>query len=112
MHLDRRQTVERVGHVGAGDLERLVERLAHDELGDHARRGDGRAAAEGLELDVVDAVVLDAHVHLHEVAADGVADAAHGHVVALERAHVAGVAEVVERLLGVLGGFHGALLDL
>ena len=102
MHLDGRQTVEGVCHVGPGDLQRLVERLPHDELGDHAGGGDGRAATEGLELDVVDAVVLHADVHLHEVAADGVADAAHGHVIALERAHVAGVPKVVESLLGVL----------
>ena len=99
VHLDRRQAVERVGDVAAAHLERVVELHADDQLGDHARGRHGRAAAEGLELDVLDAVVVgDLDVDVHHVAADGVADAADGDVGALERAHVARVAEVLERL--------------
>ena len=106
VHLDRRQALERVGDVAAAHLERLVELHAHDELGDHARRGDRGAAAERLELDVLDAVVHYLDVDVHHVAADGVAHAADGDVRALQRAHVARVAEVLEGLLGVLSRFH------
>ncbi len=45
-------------------------------------------------------------VDVHHVAADGVAHAADGDVRALQRAHVARVAEVLEGLLGVLRRFH------
>src|SRR5665647_3428230 len=112
VHLDRRQAVERVGYVGAADLECLIELHAHHELGDHARGRDCRAAAEGLELDVLDAIVLDVDVDVHQVTAHRIAHTADGDVGALERAYVARVAEVLEGLLAILGGFHEQCLSV
>jgi len=43
-----------VHDVGVLDLRRLVDRLALEPLGGQARRGDRAAAAEGLELGVLD----------------------------------------------------------
>src|ERR1051325_1805552 len=40
-----------------GHRERLVHRLAFHPLGDERRRGDGRPAAKGLELGVLDLAV-------------------------------------------------------
>src|SRR5881296_1505262 len=51
--LDRRQ-LQLVHDVGVLDLQGVVHALALEPLGGQARAGDGRAAAEGLELGVLD----------------------------------------------------------
>ncbi len=48
--------------------------LAHGHLAHHAGDGDGRPATEGLELHVLQPVVLDLDVECHHVAADRVAN--------------------------------------
>src|SRR5680860_1614186 len=106
MHLHRRQSVQRVRHVSTGHLQSLIQRLAYDQLSDHAGRSHSRPATECLELDVFYALVLDAHVHLHEIAAHWISHAPHSHVFPFNGAHVARVAEVVQRLLRILSGLH------
>lgn len=73
--LDRGQA-KLVGDLGVLDLGGLVERHAPDELGEVAGAGDGAAAAEGLELDVGDCLVVgvDPDLQLHDVAARRGAD--------------------------------------
>src|SRR5262245_19063112 len=68
--LHRRQ-LQLVYDVRVLDLGRLVHRPALEPLGGQARRGDGAAAAEGLELGVLDDPRLDVDLdlQLHDVAA-------------------------------------------
>src|SRR5450756_2885638 len=65
VHLVRRQVAERLGDGLVRDLDRLGEGLTLDHLGDHARRGDGRAAAERLEP--VSYTHLRAHETRHDI---------------------------------------------
>ena len=103
VHLFRRQTVEIVGDVLVADLQGLVERLALDDLGQGRRRGDRRAAAEGLEARVIDdfRFGVDLQHQAQRVAAlDGteVADT----VGVFQRSRVPRVEEVFAHLLGVV----------
>ncbi len=93
VHLGRRQAAESFGHSLVRDLHGFIELLALGHLGDHAGRGDRRAAAQGLELDVLEGLVLDLDGDAHHVAALRVADLAHA-VGVFDDAHVARVAEV------------------
>ena len=74
--------------------------LALDHLGGHGGRGDGAAAAKGLELHVLDDVVLDFQVDLHDVAALGVADLTNA-IGILNYANIAGVGEVIHNFFTV-----------
>ena len=47
VHLDGRQTFQSFHNGLVGQLERLVDGLALDEVGGHAAGGDGGTAAEG-----------------------------------------------------------------
>ena len=68
--------------------------LALDHLGGHGTGGDGAAAAERLKLHVLDDVVLDLQIHLHNIAAFGVADLADT-VRVFDRADIARVHEMI-----------------
>ena len=103
VHLFRRQAVEVVGDVLVADLQRLVERLALDDLGQRRRRGDGRAAAEGLEMRVLNDLgfrVDFQHQPQRVAALDGadIADA----VGLFQQAGVARVEEVFFDFFGVV----------
>ena len=101
VQLDRWQA-ELLGYVGVLDLERVLGRLALDPLGGERARGDGRAAAERLELGVDDlALVVHAYLQLHDVATGGRAHQAGAHVrlAFVERADIARILVVVEHLL-------------
>jgi hypothetical protein len=100
VHLFRRQAVEVIGDVLVADPQRLVERLALDDLGQRRRRGDRRAAAEGLEARLVDDLGfrVDLQHQAQRVAAldrTEVADA----VGVFQRAGIARVEEVFAYLL-------------
>ncbi len=56
MHLLGRQAIEIVGNLLVGDLQGFVQRHALDDLGQRRRRGDGRTAAEGLEMRIQNAL--------------------------------------------------------
>src|SRR5262249_47532717 len=60
-----------VDDVRVLDLQRVVDALALEPLGGQARAGDGGAAAEGLELGVLDdaGVQVDLDLQFHHVAA-------------------------------------------
>ena len=100
MELVLGQAPQFLGDEAVGDLHGLVQGLAHGHLADDARDGDGRPAAEGLELDVRQAAVRDLDIKGHHVAADGIADLADA-VGVLDDAHVAGVLEMVHDLIGI-----------
>ena len=94
-------TAQGLRHRLVGDVGRLPETLAHHHLGHHARGGHGGAAAERLELDVGDPVlVIDGDADAHHIAADRVADLADA-VGVLDLPHVARVREVVHDQVGV-----------
>ena len=78
----------------------LVDGLALDHFGGHGGGGDGAAAAEGLELHVLDDVVLDLQVDLHDVAALGVADLADA-VGVLDLANVSGMLKMIHNFFTV-----------
>src|SRR5439155_16705236 len=87
------------------DLGRLVDRLALEPLGGQAGRGDGAAAAEGLELGVLDDARLEVHLdlQLHDVAALRRAHEPRAHAgrVLAEGPDVARVVVVIDHLLAV-----------
>src|SRR5437867_2645176 len=102
--LDRRQL--QLGHdVRILDLERGVDALPLQPLGRQAGTRNRGAAAEGLELRVLDdpRVEVDLDLELHDVTALGRADEPRpdAGLVLGERAHVPGVVVVVDDLLAV-----------
>ena len=72
----RGQSAERFHDLLVRDGRGLLQRLALDHLRGHGAGGDSAAAAEGLKFHVLDLIVLDLEVHLHDVAAFCVADLA------------------------------------
>ena len=68
-----RQAPQGLGHVGVLDLHGLFQGLALGQLGDHAGDGNGRAAAEGLKLDIFNTVVFHLDIDAHHIPADGIA---------------------------------------
>src|SRR5262245_53229788 len=103
--LDRRER-ELLDDLRIADLLGFRQRPALEPLGRERGAGDGRAATEGLELGVHDAVAVDLDLELHHVAALGSADDARAHVGArlVERADVARVVVVIENLVAVCHG--------
>lgn len=67
--LDGRQA-ELLGNLSVLDLAGIIEAHAADKLGQVAARGDGRAAAKSLELDLGDLLCLrvDSDLQLHDIA--------------------------------------------
>ena len=89
--------------VGVLDRRHVLQRPPLDPLRGHAGRRDGGPAPKRLEAGVDDvAVVVDADLELHHVAARGGADEAGAHVgvVLGEGTHVAGALVVVDDLRG------------
>ena len=100
MQLVRGQTVERFHDLLVRHGERFLDRLALDHLGGHGARSDGAAAAERFKLHVLDDVVLDLQIHLHNIAAFGVADLADAVRIG-DLADVAGIFEMIHYLIAV-----------
>ena len=94
MQLVGGQTAQRIDHIFVRDLERLVDGLTLDHLGGDRARGDRAAAAKGLKLHIVNFVVFDFQIHLHDIAALGVADLTDA-VRVFDLADVARVHEVI-----------------
>jgi hypothetical protein len=103
VHLHGRQAAEFVRDLLLRDGDGLLQGHPLGELRHDRRRRDGRAAAERLELDVGDAVVVDLDRDLHDVTTHRVADLPHA-VGVVYHAHVARVVEVFHYLLGVEHG--------
>ena len=101
--LDRRQA-KLLSNLGVLDATGLLEGHTLDELGQIAAAGNGTAAAESLELDLADGVVVgvDADLKLHDIAASRGADKTGTDVgVALLHAtDISGLAVVVEQCCG------------
>jgi hypothetical protein len=98
--LDRRQT-QLLCNLSVLNATSLLEGHALDELGQVTAAGDGGTAAESLELDLADGVVVgvDADLKLHDIAASGGADETGTDVgvVLLHATDVSGLAVVVEQ---------------
>src|SRR5260370_32218026 len=107
MDLFRRQTAQRIDDFLSGKLFGFFEGAARYQFGCHARGGDGRAAAEGLEPRLGDAIAADLQTDLHHVAECRRADFTDA-VRVLHLAHIAGIEEVVQNELAV-GGVHGSV---
>ena len=102
VHLYRRQTVQSLSNGLVGQLEGFLKALALYHLGSHRAGSDCRAAAEGLELNVLDdAVIRHLEVNLHNIAALSVADLADT-VCVLNLADIARMRKVIEYLFTVL----------
>jgi hypothetical protein len=111
--LDRGQAAEGVHDLLVGEVHRLVDAAALDQLGGHAGARDGRTAPEGLEPGILDLPVLDLQADLHDVAARRGAHLAHA-IGILQVTHVAGVHEVVHHggIIQGVGFAHGSTLTL
>jgi len=98
--LDRRQT-QLLCNLGVLNATGLLKGHALDELGQVTAAGDGGTAAESLELDLADGVVVgvNADLKLHDIAASGGADETGTDVgvVLLHATDVSGLAVVVEQ---------------
>src|SRR5580698_2481341 len=96
---------ELLNDVGVRNFECVFDGLALDPLGGERAGGDGRAAAEGLELGVLDDLGLgiDANLEAHDVAALRGADEAGTDFVGglVELADVAGIAVMIDYLIAV-----------
>jgi hypothetical protein len=68
------QAFQSLGHVIVANLHGLVQGLAFGQLREHAGNGDGGAAAKGLELDVLDDIILDFEVNIDHITANGIAN--------------------------------------
>src|ERR1700688_1403414 len=91
--------------VRVRDGERFLNRLALDPLGRERRAGNGRAAAEGLELGLFDDLRfgIDLHLQAHDVAAFGRANQACAHVRIFlgQAANIARMFVVIDYLIGI-----------
>ena len=98
--LDGRQT-ELLCNLGVLNATGLLESHALDKLGQVTAAGDGGTAAESLELDLADSVVVgvNADLKLHDIAASGGADETGTDVgvVLLHATDISGLAVVVEQ---------------
>jgi hypothetical protein len=68
------QALQGFRHVLVGDGFGFGDGFALGDFGQHAGHGDGRAAAEGLEFDILDTVIVDLQIYRHDVAAQRIAD--------------------------------------
>ena len=100
VHLVGGQTVQSLSHGLVGQGHGLLNGFALDHFRGHGGRGDGRAAAEGLKFYVLNDVIGDFQIDLHNVAALGVADLSHATGV-LNNAHIPGMHEVIHNLFAV-----------
>src|SRR5260370_24934208 len=107
MELVRGQVAEGRDGVLIGKVVGFFEGAPRYQFGRHARGGDGRAAAEGLEPRLGDALAADLQTDFHHVAERRRADFTHA-VRVLHLAHVARIEEVVQNELAV-GGVHGSV---
>ena len=88
------QPVQRLHHRLVCQSHRLRNRLALDQLRRHRAGGDGRAAAEGLEFRILNNIVLDLQVDLHNIAALGVSNLADP-VGIFDNADISWIAEMI-----------------
>ena len=100
MELVRGKSAQRIDNILVCHIESLFDRLALNHLSCHRARGNRAAAAEGLKLHVFNFIVLDLEIHLHDVAALGVADFAHA-VRVLDASHISRVHEVIHHNIGI-----------
>ena len=68
--------VERFGDSLVGERHRILDTLTFDQLRCHRAGRDRAGAAEGLELDVRDDLVIYFQIHFHDIAAFSIADLA------------------------------------
>lgn len=74
VNLHRRQSAQGVDDFLIGEVHRLFNGTALDQLRGHAGARNGRPAAKGLETGVGDSTILDFDADLHDVATGGGTD--------------------------------------
>ena len=94
------QAVQRFCHSLVGQLHGVLHRLSLDHLGGHGGGRDGAAAAEGLKFHIINDIVLDLQINLHDIAAFGVANFADT-VGILNHAHIPGMGKVIHNFFTV-----------
>src|SRR5271157_445098 len=107
VHFLRRQATQLIRHVLTRDLVCLLDGLPHGHIRGDARRRDGRGAAKGLELDVLDAIVIYLDHDAHHVAANGIPDLAN----TIRVFHLSGVVGIREMRDG-FWTIHGCSTEL
>ena len=100
VQLVRGQTAQRVDDLLIGQRQRVFQRPALNHLRRDGARRNCAAAAERLKLHVLDFVVLNFQIHLHDIAALGVADLADA-VRVRNLADIARVHEMIHDRFGI-----------
>jgi hypothetical protein len=100
VHLVGRQPAQLLRHRGIGDLQCFIDRFSLCHIRDHRRHCYRGAAAERLELHVLEPVLLHLYVERHHIAADRVAYLADA-VSILYLSDVPGILEMVHHFLRV-----------
>ena len=103
-----RQSAERLLHL-FGRNTQIVDGPAHQELGQNGSRGNGGRTALGAESGLRDALRLDSKVYLQHSARHRISGLPNG-IGIVERPHISGIPEVVERKFGVLIGHRPILI--
>ena len=102
MNLDRRE-VQFLHDRRVLDSKRIIHRASLEPFGCEARACDGRAAAEGLELRVLDdlRIGIDLDLKLHHIAAFGRADkpGTDAGIFLVEASDISGIVVVVNDLI-------------
>lgn len=107
MKLDRGKA-ELLGNLGVLDRASILEGHTTDTLGHVGRRSDGRATAEGLELDVdnLSGFFVDLDLELHDITTGGCSDetGTNKGIGLVEGSDVAGTLVVVNDLVECIQG--------
>jgi hypothetical protein len=83
-----------IGHIFVGYFSRLIQGFAFGEFCEHTRYRDGRATAEGLKLNVLNAIIFDLQMDGHHISAERIAHLADA-VRAFYGAHIPGLSKVI-----------------
>ncbi len=100
MNLNRGKPIQRLDDRLIGQFQGILDRLALDHLRCNGACRDRGTAAKRLEFYVLDDVVLNLEVHLHNIAAARVADFADA-VGIRNLADIARIGEMIEYFFGI-----------
>ena len=100
MHLVIRKTVQSLRYRLIGKCFHFTHRLPLDQFCRHGAGGNGTSAAEGFKFHILNDVVLDLQVHLHDIAAFGISDLSDA-VGIFDNSYIPRIAEMIHYFFAV-----------